>query len=285
MSLPPNESATPPPGEQPWQPPVAAQPAPRKGGLSTGGIVAIVAGAVALLLCVGAGILVVIGLRAGEEALEAGSQPRATGPSCEWIQDSTSDNPHLLDVGAPPTDVPHTGTQTMTITTNSGVIEIEMATGKAPCAAASMTHLAGKKFFDNSTCHRITTEGIWVLQCGDPTGTGMGGPTYKYAEENLPNDIDPAKNYPAGTLAMAKTQDPATTGSQFFIVWGQGAPLNGDYTVLGTVTKGMDVVEKIGAAGAVDVETGSPTTDGVKVTDGKTTKPVNITSITVTPAR
>jgi peptidyl-prolyl cis-trans isomerase B (cyclophilin B) len=276
MSLPPQEPMPmPPPGQQPAGP---AVPAPRK-GLSTGGIVAIVASAVALALCLGAGILVVIGLRIGDEvqdAVDQAGQPTA-GAACAWLPEAGG-NPNLRDVGTPPTDVPNTGAQTMTMTTNTGVIEIEVATAKAPCAAASMTYLADKKFFDGSPCHRVTTEGIQVLQCGDPTGTGMGGPTYRYAEENLPNDIDPAKNYPIGTIAMAKTQDPASTGSQFFIVWGP-SPLDGDYTVLGAITKGLDVAQKIGAAGAVDPDTGSPTTDG------KPADPVTVTSITITPAR
>jgi peptidyl-prolyl cis-trans isomerase B (cyclophilin B) len=247
--------------------------------MSTGAIVAIVAGALALLLCLVAGVLVVIGLRAADndETPSAAESVAVGDDRCVWLPEATADNPNLRDVGTPPVDVPTTGTQLMTMTLNSGLVEIEVQTAKAPCTAASMTYLASKAFYNGSVCHRLTTEGIQVLQCGDPTGTGMGGPTYRYAEENLPNNADPAKNYPIGTLAMAKTQAPASTGSQFFLVWGP-TPLPGDYTVLGTITKGLDVVQKIGAAGAVD-ETGAATTDG------KPASPVQVTSITVTAPR
>jgi peptidyl-prolyl cis-trans isomerase B (cyclophilin B) len=161
----------------------------------------------------------------------------------------------------------------MTITTNVGVIEVAVDTAKAPCTAASMTYLASRHFFDNSKCHRLVTEGIKVLQCGDPSGTGMGGPTYKMAEENLPNVTDPLKAYPAGVLAMAKTQAPNSTGSQFFIVYGE-SQLSPDYTVLGMLTKGLDVVQKIGAAGAVGP-------DGKAALDGAPKNPVTITSLTM----
>ena len=148
------------------------------------------------------------------------------------------------------------GTQTMTITTNHGVIEVEVDTAKAPCTAASMTYLAGKKFFDNTKCHRLVTEGIKVLQCGDPSGTGSGGPTYKMAEENLPNVTDPTEELPRRHHRDGQDRrQPASTGSQFFIVWGP-TPLAPDYTVLGTITKGLDVVQKIGRPTARSTPTG-----------------------------
>ena len=85
-------------------------------------------------------------------------------------------------------------------------------------------YLAGKKFFDNTKCHRLTTVGIYVLQCGDPSGTGMGGPSYTYASENLPTDQQP--NYPAGVVAMANPGNKDLNGSQFFIVY-QDTPEHG----------------------------------------------------------
>lgn len=251
-----------------------------KKGTSTGLIIGVVIAVVLVLCClVGAGGFVVWRLSSSPDSKAAGPTASSTPSgraqqSCTWTPDDPTANPNLKDVGTPPTGAPATkGTQTMTITLNVGVIEVAVDTAKAPCTAASMTYLAGKNFFDNSKCHRLVTEGIKVLQCGDPSGTGMGGPTYKMAEENLPNVTDPTKAYPAGVLAMAKTQQPTSTGSQFFIVYGETA-LSPDYTVLGMLTKGLDVVQQIAAAGAIGP-------DGKAATDGAPKTPVTITSLTM----
>jgi peptidyl-prolyl cis-trans isomerase B (cyclophilin B) len=229
---------------------------------------------------IGAGVallLIVLGTvwlvsRVGDDDTDttAGGDTGAAAP-CVWLPDDPAANPDLKDVGTPPPGEPHSGIQTITMTTNLGVIEAKMDTAKVPCTAASLTHLAGKKFYDNSKCHRLTTEGIKVLQCGDPTGKGTGGPTYKYAEENLPKDKRPA--YPAGTLAMAKTQAPSSTGSQFFIVYAD-TDLPADYTVVGTITKGMDIVKDVAAAGAIG-------DTGAAAGDGKPKKEVVIKTFTV----
>src|SRR5262249_5740727 len=150
---------------------------------------------------------------------------------------------------------------------------------KAPCSGASFKYLAGRNFFSNTNCHRLTTSGIFVLQCGDPKGTGSGGPAYSFADENLPKPGAPASasaspaasdsaspagsasaapsasapttvTYARGTVAMANS-GPDTNGSQFFIVY-QDSQMQPNYSVIGTVTSGMDVVDKVAAAGAVD---------------------------------
>lgn len=228
-------------------------------------------GAAAALVVVVASAAWIISMVGGEKQ----DDPTVGAPAgdCQWFDEDTAANPNLKDVGRPPVDVAKNGTQAMTIETNKGTIEVEVNTAKAPCTAASMTYLAGQKFFDDTKCHRLTTEGIKVLQCGDPSATGAGGPTYKLAEENLPNFTDPKLNYPAGTIAMAKTQAPNSTGSQFFIVYGD-TELPGDYTVLGKITKGLDVVEKIGAKGAVGE-------DGKATPDGKPKEEVVIKTLTV----
>jgi peptidyl-prolyl cis-trans isomerase B (cyclophilin B) len=208
---------------------------------------------------------------------KADTTANANDVSCVWTPDDATQNPDLKDVGAPPTGkAPHTGTQTMTMDTNLGVIEVEVNTAKAPCTARSMTYLASKNFFDGTKCHRLTTEGIHVLQCGDPAGKGTGGPTYKMAEENLPNFTDDSKNYPVGTIAMAKTQEANSTGSQFFIVWGD-TPLPGQYTVLGHITKGLELVQEAAKAGAVK-EDGTPAEGG----DGAPKTPVTIKTLRMT---
>ncbi|MDI1462330.1 peptidylprolyl isomerase [Catellatospora sp. KI3] len=237
---------------------------------------AVIGAGLALLLVVG-GVAWAVAAMSGDDdsTTNPAAAPSPVAQQCTWSPEDTTANKNLKDVGTPPTaDIADKGTQTMTIALNSGTVEVEVNTAKAPCTAASMTYLAGKKFFDNTKCHRLTTEGIKVLQCGDPSGTGMGGPSYKLAEENLPNVTDPTTAYPPGTIAMANTGQPGSTGSQFFIVY-DTSQLGPNYTVLGKVTKGLDVVKKIGEAGAVK--------DGKSAPDGEPKNPVTISSITVTP--
>ncbi|MBV1850364.1 peptidylprolyl isomerase [Catellatospora sp. NEAU-YM18] len=238
---------------------------------------AVIGAGLALLLVVGGVVWAVTAMSGDDDkgAAAAGASPSPVAQQCAWAPEDTTANKNLKDVGTPPTkDIATKGTQTMTIALNSGTVEVEVNTAKAPCTAASMTYLASKKFFDNTKCHRLTTEGIKVLQCGDPSGTGMGGPSYKMAEENLPNVTDPTTAYPPGTIAMANTGQPGSTGSQFFIVY-DTSQLGPNYTVLGKVTKGLDVVKKIGETGAVK--------DGKSAPDGEPKNPVTITSLTVTP--
>jgi peptidyl-prolyl cis-trans isomerase B (cyclophilin B) len=174
---------------------------------------------------------------------------------CTWTElPADQRSPQIKDVGLPPLTAQNTGSQIMTFDTNLGKITAKLELSAVPCTAASFTHLASKKFFDNTKCHRLVSEGLKVLQCGDPSATGKGwretdgtgGPSYKMAEENLPTDKRPP--YPEGIIAMANSGQPGSTGSQFFIVYGD-SQLDPNYTVLGTVTGGMDIVKQVGAAG------------------------------------
>ena len=108
------------------------------------------------------------------------------------------------------------------------------------------------KYFDGTICHRLTTQGLFVLQCGDPTAQGAGSPGgwVGYKEENLPKAG--GKNYPAGTLAMANS-GPGTNGSQFFLVYAD-TQLGPDYTIFGRITSGIDLLKKIAEVGAYKVE-------------------------------
>lgn len=208
-----------------------------------------------------------------QESPTPAPEPVISG-DCEWLPETTGENPNLREVGTPEVGDPPTGPAQMTIITNHGVIEVEMDAEQIPCTYASFVHLSEQGFYDDTPCHRLTSqEGLYVLQCGDPTGTGSGGPTYRYAEENLPEGAE--VTYPRGTVAMAKAQLPASTGSQFFLVY-DDTPIPPLYTVVGQITEGLEIVEAIAEAGASDA-TGLPTQDGSPI------NPVIIESLRVTP--
>ena len=141
---------------------------------------------------------------------------------------------------------------TMTLKTTCGQVDIALDAAKAPHTVNSFAFLADKKYFDHTTCHRLTSgEGLSVLQCGDPTGSGSGGPGYQFADENLGTaGADGTTPYPAGTVAMANA-GAGTNGSQFFLVY-KDSKLPPNYTPFGRITGGMDVLQKIGEAGTAD---------------------------------
>ena len=159
------------------------------------------------------------------------------------------------------------------VTTNCGDIELTLDGTKAPQAVAAFVELASKGYWINSPCHRLTTaETLKVLQCGDPTGTGQGTPGYGFAVENAPKD----GSYPRGTLAMARTSDPEKgNGGQFFLVYGDSSLPDPDgYSVFGTVTSGLDIVDKIAAAGVAP--------GGARPDDGAPAAPISILRVAVT---
>ena len=137
--------------------------------------------------------------------------------------------------------------RTFTLITNCGEIKIQADGVSAPLTVISMSYLANKGFFNKSPCHRLTTQGIFVLQCGDPSGTGSGGPAYTAPDENLPRGI--GNIYPAGSVAMANS-GPGTNGSQFFIVYDDNSRLGPNYTLWGRVIKGLDIVKAVAARGS-----------------------------------
>lgn len=213
-------------------------------------------------------------------AASASAGASASPTTCSYLPltDPTASPKQVLpttikNVGTPPAGEKRTGTQTMTITTNLGVITVQVQTAKAPCAANSFTYLASKKFFDNTKCHRLVTSNIYVLQCGDPSATGTGGPNYRYLEENLPTDQRPT--YPAGTVAIANSGSAASSGSQFFIVYQDTTAISANYTVLGTVTSGLDIVKKVAAGGVI------PDPKAQEPGDGAPKTPITIKTLTV----
>ena len=194
--------------------------------------------------------------------------------TCVWTPQDASVNVSAKDVGLPPTDnIPTSGTRAMTVTTNQGApITVDLDLAATPCAGASLAYLASKGFYDNTTCHEITAEG--ALRCGDPSGTGQGGPTYSFFGENVPAPAPspsasgaPASPpaYPAGTVALYPNP-PGSNGSQFLIFFKDFAPAEPTYPIIGTVQAGLDVVDKIGKIETVDDGNGAkvkPKTDVV----------------------
>jgi peptidyl-prolyl cis-trans isomerase B (cyclophilin B) len=181
----------------------------------------------------------------------------------------------------PPSDPPADNPDTLTISTNAGDIPVELEPDQAPCAVNSFVSLADQGYFDKTTCHRLTTEGYYVLQCGDPTGTGSGGPGYTFPDELVDNDprLQPCGTqlgqayctYNTGTVAMANS-GPDTNGSQFFLVYGN-SKFSPSYTVLGHMdAAGLKVVKEIAAAGV-----GEQT--GANPGDGTPKEPVKITTV------
>jgi peptidyl-prolyl cis-trans isomerase B (cyclophilin B) len=206
----------------------------------------------------------------------AAAEPAAAAPgTCAYPTDGNAAKQNT----PPPTDaVSSDGTVAVAMTTSQGPIGLTLNRAEAPCTVNSFVSLAGQGYFDGTTCHRLTTgEGLKVLQCGDPTATGTGGPGYTIPDEK-PTTLAPAPSgggtvvYPRGTLAMAKTSAPNSGGSQFFLVYADST-LPPDYTVFGTIDDaGLATLDKIAAEGA-DNSNGPG--------DGKPKTPVEIQKVTV----
>jgi peptidyl-prolyl cis-trans isomerase B (cyclophilin B) len=170
-------------------------------------------------------------------------------------------------VALPPTSgVANSGTAAVTLKLNDKALALTLDRDRTPCTTNSFISLVSQKYFDGTSCHRLADSGIFVLQCGDPTGTGTGGPGYEFADE-----LSGEETYPAGSLAMANA-GPGTNGSQFFIVF-EDTQLSPNYTVFGAIdAAGLKIVKAI-AAGGQDGAWGDGT--------GKPKLPAVITSATV----
>lgn len=168
-----------------------------------------------------------------------------TGP-CAYTDDSMG---AARDVEAPPSTPLEKGKVNVTIETNRGDVKAVLDAKNAPCTVNSFLSLADQDYFDDTQCHRLTTQGIFVLQCGDPTATGTGGPGYTHADE-----LTGKEKYAAGTLAMANSGVADTNGSQFFMVYKDSLGLPPNYTVFGSVdTASIKMLQKVAAKGTDDV--------------------------------
>jgi peptidyl-prolyl cis-trans isomerase B (cyclophilin B) len=177
------------------------------------------------------------------------------------------------EAAAPAVDLPNAGITesnkaTISFTTNQGEIVIETTPSLAPLTVNAIAALAQKNYFDNTICHRLTTEGIFVLQCGDPTGTGTGNPGFTLPDENLPQAIE--NNYPVGTVAMANS-GPNSSGSQFFLVYQDTTLPNAAYTIWGSITSGLDILKTIASAGVVGGGADGAPVTGVTIESTKVT--------------
>jgi peptidyl-prolyl cis-trans isomerase B (cyclophilin B) len=204
------------------------------------------------------------GSSAGQTVSPAASTASQNANGC--TTPPTLQTKHETFSHAPPLTIAHT-TYTARVVTNCGTIVISLDGKKAPYTVNSFAFLSKQGFFTNTPCHRLTTAGIYVLQCGDPTGTGTGGPGYTIPDENLKG-----AKYPAGTVAMANTGQPHTGGSQFFFVYAH-TDLPPQYTPFGHVTSGLDVLHRIAKAG---------TDNSFGQGDGAPNQPVVIESFDVT---
>jgi peptidyl-prolyl cis-trans isomerase B (cyclophilin B) len=209
---------------------------------------------------------------AADGKLPAFAAPADLGANCQYpAAEAASRKVNPPRTGKVPTDPPQVSAS---MSTNQGNIGLQLDNAKAPCTVNSFANLAQQGYFNDTPCHRLTTGGLAVLQCGDPTGQGTGGPGYQFANEYPTNQYQPDNPalqqpvvYPRGTLAMANA-GPGTNGSQFFLVY-QDSQLPPNYTAFGTIDQtGLATLDKIAAAG---VDGGG--------SDGKPKLPVQIKSI------
>lgn len=203
------------------------------------------------------GVVVVAGAAAGTSIALAGGDDDGKPAAAPLAQETVNTKPTwcaqpqpgqpsgVTFAAEPAMEIDPKAAYDMTLTTNCGTVTIALDAEKAPRTVNSFAFLAGKQYFDHTRCHRLTTGGIFVLQCGDPTASGSGGPGYQLPDENLTG-----ATYPAGTVAMANA-GANTGGSQFFLVY-KDTQLGPNYTPFGKITGGLDVVQKIADSGTED---------------------------------
>jgi cyclophilin family peptidyl-prolyl cis-trans isomerase len=242
-------------------------------------LIGVTAAAVVLVV----GVVLLITGTGGDDTDTAAAEPTPSSPAAPTSSAAapttnadgtvactyTPDGSGSEDVGTPPNpeQTPTQGTAALRMSTNQGDLTLTLDRAKAPCTSASLVYLTEQGFYDNTPCHRLVVQpNFGVLQCGDPTGSGSGGPGYQMSEEGLTG-----ATYPRGTVAMANA-GPGTTGSQFFLCFTDTA-IPADYTPVGTVDEaGLAVLDKVAQGGIAGV---GPEGDGAPST------PVTIETMTV----
>ena len=209
---------------------------------------------------------------ASASATPSASASASASPSASTIAEpathctyTTSGVPAAVKkVSVPPATPNYKATYTAVIHTSLGNVSMNLLNSKATCTVNSFVHLASAGYFNSSQCHRlVNSQGLYVLQCGDPTAQastkltcstaanapGTGGPGYEFASENLPTaDSSGSTTYKAGTVAMANSGSATSNGSQFFLVF-KNSTLGPDYTPFATITSGLDILQKVANAG------------------------------------
>jgi peptidyl-prolyl cis-trans isomerase B (cyclophilin B) len=192
----------------------------------------------------------------------------ATAPQIAGCTEAMT--PRANNISFPNAPTQNSAPTEINLETNCGDITIQ-TNSDAPNTVSNISFLIDNNFYNGIKCHRLTTDGIYVLQCGDPIGDGKGSPGFKFDDENLPVDSgNGTVIYPAGTVAMANS-GPNTNGSQFFLVY-EDSPLPPNYSIWGNITKGLDRISAIAAAGTIK-----------GTTDGSPLQPVVISSATTRP--
>lgn len=242
----------------------------------------VIGGVIAAVVVIAGVVFVVTRTPSAEDASASDSAASSTAAvgACDYTDAETT----VKTVSKPDNTNPLTsGTVDATITLGQGALPVTLDRSFAPCAVNAFISLAAQDFYNETTCHRITTaDNFRILQCGDPSGTGRGGPGFSYAAESAPPDptadptADPAAaEFPVGTLAMASTSTGSggTNGSQFLIVYGDSDLTGGGLTKIGTVgAEGLAIIDQIAAAG---------TTDGPNGVADAPAEKVDVTSVTV----
>ncbi len=209
---------------------------------------------------------IMVGTLAAAGACSSSSKTPTPPPQSTCVFYDKAPRTQPRNVGVPSTtSVPVTGTVTMTVQTDQGTITIAVDRATAPCSALSFAYLAGRHYFDGGTCNRLTTDEIYTLTCGDPKNAPLGaGPMYGFDEHAAagPPSAGTTVTYPRGTVALVTGGTPHSGGGEFFIVYKDTTLPAGAYPVIGTVTAGMDIVDKIAKSGVKPPDSNSSTTDG-----------------------
>lgn len=238
-----------------------------------------IAAVIAVVVVLGGGALVLtqFGL------FSSSTKPSTTAKEqCKYLSTTDGSTPARKVSLPKSTGLPTSGTVQVTLKTDRGDIGLALNQSGTPCTTNSFLSLAKQGYFDKTQCHRLSIRNPFVLQCGDPTATGSGGPGYTFPDEDLAaiGGPDPTKQklftYPVGAVAMANS-GPNTNGSQFFLVYGN-SQLDPNYTLFGSITSGAATIAKVVKGNVI------PSVDqqGQKdYQDGKPKLPIAINSVTI----